>query len=99
MGFLSSLPGDVFSDAVDGHSVRDTVKPRAQGPGILEPPNSAKCFYPHVLEDVERRFPVAGQFGCVIEKRPLHQGDKLREGVWFAGLAAEYDPFVVRSTR
>ena len=99
MSFLSFLPGDVFSYAVDGHPVRDTVEPWAQGPGILQPSNCAKCFHPHFLEDVERRFGVAGQLGCVVEKRLLHQGDKIRKSVWFAGLAAEYDPFVVRSTR
>src|SRR5208282_1277706 len=75
------------------------VMPRAQGAGILEPSNFAKCFHPHVLEDVERRLRVAGQFGCVIKKRPLHQRDKIFEGVLFTSLAAECDPFVLCSTR
>jgi hypothetical protein len=87
----------MFSDAVDRYPVRDTVKPRAQGPGILELSNAAKRFHPHFLENVERRFRVAGQLGCVIEKRTLHQGDKIGEGVLFAGLAAKYDPFVLCS--
>lgn len=79
--------------------MRDPVKPRAQGSGVLEPSNSAKDLHPHVLQDIERRFRVPSQLGGVVEKGPLHYGDQVLEAGFITSLAAECDPLILNSAR
>jgi hypothetical protein len=90
LGLLGLRQGDVVSDSVE---------PRAEASGVLEPPDRPEHAKPDFLEHVERPLVVPEESAHVIEQGPLHLLDQGFERIGSPALTSECQPLVPCQTR